>query len=298
MNLVHIANKYYRTTISILIFILISGSLVFNNIPKESNPDVSLPYIYVSMNLTGIAPEDAEKLLIKPIEEEVKNIEGKKELKSTSYQNGGNVLLEFESGFDSDQALIDTREKVDRVKSDLPSDADEPKVSEVNLSLFPILVVSVSGEVSDFLLKKISNDLKDKIGSLPNVLEVNIGGEREEQLEIIIDQNKIESYGLNLNDILGFVKSNNQIVSAGSIDTGDGRFVVKIPGLYENLNDVFNTPIKISNKKTIKFKDIAKLKRKFKDPENFARLNGQSSFTLEISKRIGANIVDTVNQVK
>ena len=298
MNLVHIANKYYRTTISILIFILISGSLVFNNIPKESNPDVSLPYIYVSMNLTGISPEDAEKLLIKPIEEEVKNIEGKKELKSTSYQNGGNVLLEFESGFDSDQALIDTREKVDRVKSDLPSDADEPKVSEVNLSLFPILVVSVSGEVSDFLLKKISNDLKDKIGSLPNVLEVNIGGEREEQLEIIIDQNKIESYGLNLNDILGFVKSNNQIVSAGSIDTGDGRFVIKIPGLYENLNDVFNTPIKINDKKAIKFKDIAKLKRKFKDPENFARLNGQSSFTLEISKRIGANIVDTVNEVK
>ena len=298
MNLVHIANKYYRTTISILIFILISGSLVFNNIPKESNPDVSLPYIYVSMNLTGISPEDAEKLLIKPIEEEVKNIEGKKELKSTSYQNGGNVLLEFESGFDSDQALIDTREKVDRVKSDLPSDADEPKVSEVNLSLFPILVVSVSGEVSDFLLKKISNDLKDKIGSLPNVLEVNIGGEREEQLEIIIDQNKIESYGLNLNDILGFVKSNNQIVSAGSIDTGDGRFVIKIPGLYESLNDVFNTPIKINDKKAIKFKDIAKLKRKFKDPENFARLNGQSSFTLEISKRIGANIVDTVNEVK
>ncbi|MDA1284709.1 MAG: efflux RND transporter permease subunit, partial [Proteobacteria bacterium] len=298
MNLVHIANTYYRTTISILIFILIAGSLVFNNIPKESNPDVSLPYIYVSMNLTGIAPEDSEKLLIKPIEEEVKNIEGKKELKSTSYQNGGNILLEFESGFDSDQALLNTREKVDRVKSDLPSDADDPIVSEVNLSLFPILVVSVSGEVSDFLLKKISNDLKDKIGSLPNVLEVKIGGEREEQLEVIIDQNKIESYGLNLNDILAFVKSNNQIVSAGSIDTGDGRFVIKIPGLYENLNDIFNTPIKINNKKVIKFKDIAKLKRKFKDPENFARLNGQSSFTLEISKRIGANIVDTVNQVK
>ena len=298
MNLVHIANTYYRTTISILIFILISGSLVFNNIPKESNPDVSLPYIYVSMNLTGIAPEDSEKLLIKPIEEEVKNIEGKKELKSTSYQNGGNILLEFESGFDSDQALLDTREKVDRVKSDLPSDADEPVVSEVNLSLFPILVVSVSGEVSDFLLKKVSNDLKDKIGSLPNVLEVKIGGEREEQLEIIIDQNKIESYGLNLDNILAFVRSNNQIVSAGSIDTGDGRFVIKIPGLYENLNDIFNTPIKINDKKAIKFKDIAKLKRKFKDSENFARLNGQSSFTLEVSKRIGANIVDTVNQVK
>ena len=298
MNLVSIASQYYRTTISIFLFIIVSGSLVFNNIPKESSPDVNLPYIYVALGLTGISPEDSEKLLIKPIEDEISNIEGKKEMTSTSYQGGGNVLLEFNAGFDPDQALMDTREQVDRAKSDLPDDADEPKVSEVNISLFPILVVSISGDASEFLLKKISNDLKDKIQSLPNVLEVEIGGEREEQLDIIIDQNKIEAYGLNLNEILSFVRSNNQVVSAGNLDTGDGRFVIKIPGLYENLNDIFNTPIKVNDKKTIKFKDIASLKRTFKDPEKFARLNDQSAFTLEISKRIGANIVETVNQVK
>ncbi len=298
MSLVNLASQYYRTTISIFLFVIVSGSLVFNNIPKESSPDVSLPYIYVSLGLTGISPEDSEKLLIKPVEDEVSNIEGKKEMTSTSYQGGGNVLLEFDAGFDPDQALLDTREQVDRAKSDLPDDADEPKVSEVNISLFPILVVSISGDMSEFLLKKISNDLKNKIQSLPNVLEVNIGGEREEQLDIVIDQNKIEAYGLNLNEILNFVRSNNQIVSAGNLDTGDGRFVIKIPGLYESLNDVFNTPIKVNDKKTIKFKDIAQLKRTFKDPEKFARLNNESAFTLEISKRIGANIVETVDQVK
>ena len=298
MNLVGLASQYYRTTISIFLFVIISGSLVFNNIPKESSPDVSLPYIYVSLGLTGISPEDSEKLLIKPIEDEISNIEGKNQMTSTAYQGGGNILLEFNEGFDPDQALLDTREQVDRAKSDLPDDAEEPKVSEVNISLFPILVVSISGDISEFLLKKVSNDLKDKIQSLPNVLEVQIGGEREEQLDIIIDQNKIEAYGLNLNEILNFVRSNNQVVSAGNLDTGDGRFVIKIPGLYENLNDIFNTPIKVNDKKTIKFKDIASLKRTFKDPEKFARLDNQSAFTLEISKRIGANIVETVNQVK
>ena len=298
MNLVNLASQYYRTTISVFLFIIISGSLVFNNIPKESAPDVNLPYIYVSLGLTGISPEDSEKLLIKPVEDEVSNIEGKKEMTSTSYQNGGNILLEFDAGFDPDQALLDTREQVDRAKSNLPDDSDEPKVSEVNISLFPILVVSVSGDISEFLLKKVSNDLKDKIQSLPNVLEVQVGGERDEQLDIIVDKNKIESYGLNLNEILNFVRSNNQIVSAGSLDTGDGRFVIKIPGLYENLNDIFNTPIKVNDKKTIKFKDIATLKRTFKDPEKFARLNNKSAFTLEVSKRIGANIVETVQQVK
>ena len=298
MNLVNLASQYYRTTISIFLFIIISGSLVFNNIPKESSPDVNLPYIYVSLGLTGISPEDSEKLLIKPVEDEVANIEGKKEMTSTSYQNGGNILLEFDAGFDPDQALLDTREQVDRAKSNLPDDSDEPKVSEVNISLFPILVVSVSGDISEFLLKKVSNDLKDKIQSLPNVLEVQVGGERDEQLDIIVDKNKIESYGLNLNEILNFVRSNNQIVSAGSLDTGDGRFVIKIPGLYENLSDIFNTPIKVNDKKTIKFKDIATLKRTFKDPEKYARLNSKSAFTLEISKRIGANIVETVQQVR
>ena len=298
MNLVSLASHYYRTTISIFLFVIVSGSLVFNNIPKEPSPDVSLPYIYVSLGLTGISPEDSEKLLIKPVEDEISNIEGKNEMTSTSYQGGGNILLEFNEGFDPDQALLDTREQVDRAKSDLPDDADEPKVSEVNISLFPILVVSISGDISEFLLKKVSNDLKDKIQSLPNVLEVQIGGEREEQLDIIVDQNKIEAYGLDLNEILSYVRANNQIVSAGNLDTGDGRFVIKIPGLYENLNDIFNTPIKVNNKKTIKFKDIASLKRTFKDPEKFARLNNQSAFTLEISKRIGANIVETVDQVK
>ena len=161
MSLVNLASQYYRTTISIFRFVIVSGSLVFNNIPKESSPDVSLPYIYVSLGLTGISPEDSEKLLIKPVEDEVSNIEGKKEMTSTSYQGGGNVLLEFDAGFDPDQALLDTREQVDRAKSDLPDDADEPKVSEVNISLFPILVVSISGDISEFLLKKISNDLKD-----------------------------------------------------------------------------------------------------------------------------------------
>ena len=298
MNLVSLASQYYRTTISIFLFVIVSGSLVFNNIPKESSPDVSLPYIYVSLGLTGISPEDSEKLLIKPIEDEISNIEGKNEMTSTSYQGGGNILLEFNEGFDPDQALLDTREQVDRAKSDLPDDADEPKVSEVNISLFHILVVSISGDISEFLLKKISNDLKDKIQSLPNVLEVQIGGEREEQLDIIVDQNKIEAYGLDLNEILSYVRANNQVVSAGNLDTGDGRFVIKIPGLYENLNDIFNTPIKVNDKKTIKFKDIASLKRTFKDPEKFARLNNKSAFTLEISKRIGANIVETVDQVK
>ena len=172
MSLVNLASQYYRTTISIFLFVIVSGSLVFNNIPKESSPDVSLPYIYVSLGLTGISPEDSEKLLIKPVEDEVSNIEGKKEMTSTSYQGGGNVLLEFDAGFDPDQALLDTREQVDRAKSDLPDDADEPKVSEVNISLFPILVVSISGDISEFLLKKISNDLKDKWELILSKLEL------------------------------------------------------------------------------------------------------------------------------
>ena len=130
MSLVNIASQYYRTTISIFLFIILSGSLVFNNIPKESSPDVSLPYIYVSLGLTGISPEDSEKLLIKPVEDEISNIEGKKEMTSTSYQSGGNVLLEFNAGFDGDNQYIGVKTPLDNIT--MSTDNGSPNPMDAN----------------------------------------------------------------------------------------------------------------------------------------------------------------------
>ena len=287
-----------RPVLLVLALILVSGSVAYISIPKEADPDVSVPIIYVSMTHEGISPEDAERLLIRPMEKELRSIEGLKELRATATEGQGSITLEFEAGFDSDKALNDVREKVDIAKVELPADTDEPVVNEVNFALFPVLVVTLYGDIPERLLVKRARDLRDKLEGLPGVLEVDIAGDREDLLEIIVDPVRLENYNQSAEDLLQFVTRNNQLVAAGALDTGHGRFAVKVPGLFENLTDVLNLPIKVSDDKVVTFRDVATARRTFKDPVGFARVNGKPAVALEVSKRIGTNIIDTLAEVR
>jgi len=287
-----------RTTISVLVLILITGLSAYINIPKEAEPDVNIPVIYVSMHHEGISPEDAERLLVRPMEKELKSIEGVKEMRSTATLGNANVLLEFEAGFDSDKALDDVREKVDIAKPELPEDTDEPGVHEVNFSLFPVLVVSLGGNVPERALLRLGRDLRDRIEALPSILEVNIAGDRDELVEIVIDPMRVESYALDARQIIEKIQRSNQLVAAGTLDTGSGRFAIKVPGLFENVADIMNMPLKVNGDAVVRIRDIATLKRTFKDRRTYARVNGQSAISLEVSKRSGENIIDTIKLVR
>jgi len=287
-----------RTVLLLLVFILISGAYAYQNIPKESDPDVAIPIIYVSMSHEGISPEDAERLLVKPMEKELQNIEGIKEMKGTASEGHASVTLEFDAGFDSKQALQDVREKVDIAKSELPDSTEEPVVEEVNVALFPVITVSLSGSIPERALLRIARDLKDRVESVSGVLKVDIGGEREEVLEVLVDPVVMETYHINYEDVLSFVQNNNQLVAAGAMDTGAGRFVIKVPGLIEDLDDILSLPLKVKENTVVTFADIAKVHRTFKDPEGFVRIEGQPAITLEVSKRVGANIINTIAEIR
>jgi multidrug efflux pump len=298
MNLIDYAISHARVFFGILIFIIAAGSTTYVSIPKEAVPDVNIPIIYVSLSQKGISANDSERLLVKPIEDEVKTVEGIKEVRSTAYTGGGNVLLEFNPGFNADKAMQDVREKVDRAKGDLPNEADEPTVNEVNISAFPILLISLSGDLPDRTLQDLATILQDEIETIPSVLEANIGGKRNEQVDIIIDTLALEGYNINIENLISTVKQNNMMVSAGAQDTGDGSFNIKVPGLYETIDDVLDTPIKTFGDSVITFRDIAKVKRTFEDRQSYARVNGQNSVTVEVSKRVGENIIETINKIK
>ena len=298
MNIIDYAINHSRVFMGVLFFILISGASTYISMPKESSPDVSIPIVYISLHQNGISPEDSERLLVKPIEDEVKTVEGVKEVRSTAYSGGGNVLLEFDAGFDSDQAMVDIREKVDRAKGDLPNEADEPTVNEVNISTFPIISISLSGEVPNRTLQDLAETLQDDIETIPSVLEAKIGGKRNEQVDILINPTAVESYGINLESLIDIVRQNNKMVSAGGQDTGDGSFDIKVPGLYETIEDVLNTPVKTDGDSVITFRDIAQVKRTFEDRQSFANVNGSNSVTIDVSKRIGENIINTIKEVK
>jgi multidrug efflux pump len=225
-------------------------------------------------------------------------IEGIKEIRSTAYQGGGNVLMEFEAGFNVDRALDDVREKVDLVKPELPDDADEPTVNQVNLSLFPIFVVTLSGNVPERTLMRLSRELQDAIEGVPEVLEVKIGGDRDELVEIVVDPESIESYGLDAGTVIELLSRSNQLIAAGALDTGQGRFAIKVPGLFETVDDLLEMPVKVNQDAVVKFRDIASIRRNFRDRETLARVNGQPAVALEISKRTGENIIETVEKVR
>ena len=298
MNLIDYAISHARVFFGILIFIIAAGSSTYISIPKEAVPDVNIPIIYVSLSQKGISANDSERLLVKPIEDEVKTVEGIKEIRSTAYTGGGNVLLEFDAGFDADKAMDDIREKVDRAKGDLPKEADEPTVNEVNISAFPIILISLSGNLPDRTLQDLAENLQDEIETIPSVLEAKIGGKRNEQVDVIIDTLALEGYNINIENLINTVNQNNMMVSAGEQDTGDGSFNIKVPGLYETIDDVLDTPIKTFGDSVITFRDIAKVKRTFEDRKSYANVNGKNSVTIEVSKRVGENIIDTIKKIK
>src|SRR5256886_7358341 len=146
-RLIDYAIGHARLTIATLVFLLLAGLTAYVTIPKEAEPDVRIPIIYVQMSQRGISPEDSERLLLRPVETQLKSIANVKEMRSTAYEGGGYVLLEFEAGFDSKSALADVPAKADQAKHDLLREVDEPQVQEVNLSLYPVLVVGFSGDV-------------------------------------------------------------------------------------------------------------------------------------------------------
>ena len=287
-----------RPVLLVLMLILVAGTVAYVTIPKEADPDVAIPIIYVSIGHDGISAEDAERLLIRPMEKELRSIEGLKELRATAVEGRASLILEYEAGFDADQALNDVREKVDVAKVELPVESDEPTVNEVNVALFPVLVVTLYGNAPERTLVTRARDLRDKLEGLPGVLEVDIAGDREDLMEVIINPVGIENYIPSQEALLQFVARNNELVAAGALDTGHGRFAVKVPGLFKNVEDVLNLPIKVAGDTVVTFRDVASARRTYKDPAGYARVNGQPAVALEVTKRIGTNIIDTLAEVR
>ncbi|WP_274425876.1 efflux RND transporter permease subunit [Chelativorans sp. YIM 93263] len=297
-SIIDIAFDRNRVVTIILVLILIAGGYAYAVIPKESAPDVPIPIIYVSVAQQGISPEDAERLLLRPLETELQSIEGLNEMSSVAAQGYAAVTLEFTAGFDADQAERDVRQAADRANAELPQGAEEPVVREVNVALFPVLTVMLSGPISERALVDLAEEFQDRFEALADVLEVDIGGAREEVLEVLIDPSALESYGVPFDQLLSGIERNNQLVTAGAIDTGAGKISLKVPGVIENINDVRQIPLKVSENAVVTVGDVAVVRRGFEDPGGFARIDGQPAVALEVTKRIGANIIETVEAVK
>jgi multidrug efflux pump len=297
-RLIDYAISHARLTVVTLLFLLLAGFVAYETIPKEAEPDVRIPIVYVQLTQRGISPEDSERLLLRPVETQLKSVGNVKEMRSTAYEGGGYVLLEFEAGFDSKSALADVRAKVDQAKRDLPKDADEPSVQEVNLSLYPVLVVALSGQVPERTMLQIARHAKNTIEQVPGVLSAELRGARDEAVEIIAEPMLMKSYGVSLDQLIAGFNASNSLIAAGALEGPTGRFAVKVPSLIEHPQDVLKIPLAASSGAAVTIGDVVRIKPTFKDATSVTRVNGLPAMTIEVSKRTGANLIETVDGVK
>jgi len=288
-----------RTVILGLVVILVAGLYAYITIPKEAEPDIEIPIIYVRITHEGISPEDAVRLLVRPMEQEIRTVEGIKEMIAEGYEGGASIQIEFEAGIDTNKALQDIRERVDNAAAELPGETEDPTINEVKMSQQdPMLVLNLAGNIPERTLTNIAKDLKEDLEGISGVLEVNLIGAREELMEVVVDPLAMESYGLDQAQIVSFVANNNKLVAAGALQSAQGRFQVKVPGVFESPLDVLDLPIKAVGERVVHFKDIAEVRRTYKDAESYARLNGKPALAIEVVQRGGANLIDAIAEAK
>ena len=296
INIIDYIMAARRTVVFLMLIVISIGLLTYINIAKDAEPDIDIPFIYIGVAHQGISPEDAERLIVKPLENQLKTIEGLEDMMATAVNGFGSVLLEFDIKFDKDKALGDVREKVDMVKSKLPSDAEEPVVLEFNMAEMPTLVISLSGDIPDRTLFYHAKRLQTKIEAIPGVLEAPITGDREDLMEILVSPSKLENYNISLMDLIKSITGNNRLVAAGSIDKGQGKFSIKVPAVYESAQDVYNLVIFSSGEGTVTLGDVAEIRKTYKDTESYARVNGKPAVALQVKKRIGENVLE-INKI-
>ncbi len=298
-GLIDAAFSRVRVVLTALVVMVLFGTISYINIPREAQPDITAPFVLITMPLPGVSPEDGERLLVRPTELELQSIEGLLQTDSLAYDGAAQITLEFQTTVDIDQALLDVREAVDRAKTKYPTNAEEPIVSEFNLqNQFPILTVILYGDAPERALYQTAQRLQDRMESVGGVLEARLTGAREELLEAILAPSTLDSYGLTEIEVANAITANNQLVTAGSIDTEDARFAIKVPGLIKNAADLMAVPVRADGDNVVTIGDIAEVRRTFVDRTGHALFNGQPAIGVELSKRAGSNIVETINAAR
>ena len=287
-----------RMIITFVVMSIAAGTFAYLGLPKEGSPDIDIPVVVVSVPFPGISAQDSEKLIIKPMESNLKELAGIKRMSGIAAENYGVLVLEFEFDWDKDATIANVRDKMSKVEAEFPKGADKYTVTEINFSEFPILVVSLSGELPERTLLHAAKNLKTEVEALPEVLEVGLAGHRNEMLEVIIDPLRLESYNVTAGELINVVTNNNQLIAAGTVETDTGAFSVKIPSSFDKAQDVYNLPVKVNGDSIVTLGELAKIKLTFEDLTGTARFNGEKTVALQVIQRKGSNIIDTVETVK
>ena len=289
----------HPTSVLALTFIVIvMGLLSYFRVPKEAAPEIQIPMVAVNTIYPGVAPEDIETLITRPLEDELNKIADVEEMTSVSVEGYSNINVEFLAGMDMTEALQLVRERVDIAKPELPEAAEEPMIIEFNFAEFPIMQVNVSGEYSLVRLKKVAEDLQDRLEQIPSVLGVTLSGGLEREVQVDVDMARLQYYGLAFDDVIDAIRDENVTTPGGTIDVGDVKYLVRVPGEFKDTRLIEDIVITAPGDRAVYVRDVASVDFGFKERDSYARLDGNPVVTLGVKKRVGKNIIETSDEVK
>ncbi|MCK8483783.1 efflux RND transporter permease subunit [Aliiroseovarius sp. S2029] len=287
-----------RMVIAFVILSVLSGAIAYVSLPKEGEPDIEIPALFVSVPFPGISAADAEQLLLRPMETELADIDGLKTMSGTAAEGYAGVALEFEFGWNKTNVMADVRDAMNSAEGKFPQGFDSYTVNEINFSEFPIIIVNLTGNVPERTLVRMARDLQDRLEGLDAVLEASLTGYRDEMLEVEIDPLKLEAYNVTAGELIQVVQNNNQLIAAGDIKTPTGSTAVKIPSSFDEVQDVYDLPVKVNEDSVVTLGDLATIRLTFEDREGTARFNGDTTVALQVVKRKGYNLIDTAAEVR
>jgi multidrug efflux pump len=287
-----------RMVIAFIILSVLAGSMAYVSLPKEGEPDIEIPALFVSVPFPGISAQDSEKLLVKVMESELSDLDGLKEMTGTAAENFAGVALEFEFGWNKTKIMADVRDAMEAAEADFPDDAEKYVINEVNFSEFPIIIVNLTGTLPERTMARLAKDLQDKLEGLEPVLEAGIAGNRDEMVEVLIDPLRLEAYNVTAGELISVVRNNNQLIAAGEVESAQGSFSVKIPSSFNDTRDIYDLPVKTNGDRVVTLGDLAQINLTFEDRIGTARFNGNNTVALQVVKRKGYNIIDTAELVR
>jgi multidrug efflux pump len=287
-----------RMIIALVVLSLTAGGLAYVGLPKEGEPDIEIPALFVSVPFPGISAEDSEKLLVKVMETELADLDGLKKMTGTASEGFAGLVLEFEFGWDKAATLAEVREGMNDAEGDFPDGAENYTINEINFSEFPIIIVALSGQAPERTLVRLAKDLQDRLEAIDAVLEASLAGQRDEMVEVQIDPLRLESYNVTAGELVNVVRNNNQLIAAGDVTSPQGAFSVKIPSSFNDARDIYDLPVKVNGDRVVTLSDLADIRLTFEDVEGTARFNGDTTVALQVVKRKGFNLIDTAAQVR
>ncbi|MBT6593247.1 MAG: efflux RND transporter permease subunit [Porticoccaceae bacterium] len=299
MKFLNLIVDHARATLSIMLLVLFAGTMARIALPVEVNPNVTLPLVMIMVRHDGISPEDGTRLLIRPVEKELKTLDGLEEINAVAREGAIYIMTEFDISEDIDKVVSEVREAVDRAKAEFPQDTKEPIVNELSPSPEPTVVITFSGEqASEREIFRTAKFFQRKLEMLPNVLKADISGHRDEVVEAVLDPYKLEQYNITADEMLRSVRGNNLLIPAGEIDAAQGRFGIKVPALIETTDDIRKLPVRFAADGVITLGDVADVRRTFKDASGFSTINGKKTIAIDVRKRLNANAIQTVADVR